>query len=111
MSTDEIRERLLSKRVELTERVARTTKHLFQRDKPVSSIFSEQSVEMESRELIYRLDGEGKEEIRQIEKALLRLDNGQYELCDECGEEISKNRLEALPYADMCIECASIKGG
>lgn len=111
MNTKDIREKLLSKRTELLERVERTSKHLYQRDKPVSSIFSEQSVEMESRELIYRLDGEGKEEIRQIENALLRLDASTYEYCASCGEEIAKNRLEALPYADKCIECASLQGG
>ena len=111
MNPDDIKERLVNKRAELLNRVERTSKHLFQRDKPVSSIFSEQSVEMESRELIYRLDGEGKEEIRRIDKALVRLDSGTYELCESCGEEIAIDRLEALPYTDKCIDCASLEGG
>lgn len=111
MSTDEIRETLLNKRAELLSRVERTSKHLYKRDKPVSPIFSEQSVEMESRELIYRLDGEGKGEIRRIDKALQRLDSGTYEICESCGEEIAKNRLEALPDTDKCIDCANLEGG
>jgi DnaK suppressor protein len=111
MSADDIRKKLGDKRAELLIRVERTSKHLYQRDKPVSSIFSEQSVEMESRELIYRLDGEGKEEIRQIDKAIARLDSGTYEFCETCGEEIAKNRLEALPYTSKCIDCASLEGG
>lgn len=111
MSTAKIRETLLNKRAELLLRVERTSKHLYQRDKPISSIFSEQSVEMESRELIYRLDGEGKEEIRKIDKALTRLDLGTYKFCGSCGEEIAKDRLEALPYTDKCIDCASLEGG
>ncbi len=111
MKKSEIREKLINRRAELLDRVGRTTKHLFQRDKPVSPIFSEQSVEMENRELIYRLDGEGKNEIRQIEKALARLDAGEFGICANCGEEIAENRLEALPYTDMCIDCASQDGG
>lgn len=111
MSTDDIREKLAIRRAELLDRVERTSKHLYHRDKPVSSIFSEQSVEMESRELIYRLDGEGKDEIRRIDKALARLESGTYEFCTGCGEEIAKNRLEALPYTDKCIDCASLEGG
>ncbi len=111
MSADDIRERLLNKRAELLSRVERTSKHLYQRDKPVSSIFSEQSVEMESRELIYRLDGEGKEEIRRIDKAMARLDSGTYEFCETCGEEIAKDRLDALLYTSKCIDCANLEGG
>jgi RNA polymerase-binding protein DksA len=111
MKTDVVRERLLKQREELVNRVDRTSKHLFKRDKPVSSIFSEQSVEMESRELIYRLDGEGKEEIRRIDKALNRLQEGVYEICENCGEDIAQERLEALPFTDLCIECARSEGG
>lgn len=109
MNRTKIRETLLKQREELAARVDRTSKHLYQRDTPVSSIFSEQSVEMQSRELIYQLDGEGKEEIRQIDRALQRLSDGLYGICANCGEEIAKNRLNALPYADKCIDCASMK--
>ena len=43
--------------------------------------------------------------ISQIEKALERLDRGDYELCEECGDGIGEERLEALPYASQCITC------
>ncbi len=109
MNKEKIKEVLLQQRAELVERVTKTSKHLYQRDKPVSSIFSEQSVEMHSTELIYQLDGEGKEEIRQIDRALHRLEQGKYGICAHCGEEIAKKRLKALPYTDKCIDCASMK--
>jgi RNA polymerase-binding protein DksA len=105
---EKLRKNLLEQRTELENRVQRTSKHLYRRDKPVSSIFSEQSVEMESRELIYRLDGEGKEEIRQIDRALGRIDNGSYGVCTNCGEDIAEQRLGALPFADRCIACADL---
>ena len=72
----------------------------------MSPNFAEQSVEMENQELIYTLDREGKEEIRKIAKALARLDNGEYGLCVNCGEDISEQRLDVLPYTDVCIDCA-----
>lgn len=43
--------------------------------------------------------------IAQIEKALLRVDEGTYETCEECGGEIGEERLEALPYATQCVSC------
>ncbi len=42
-----------------------------------------------------------------IEAALERVEDGTYGLCEECGVKIPKKRLEAIPYATMCVKCAS----
>lgn len=42
----------------------------------------------------------------QIHDALARIDDGTYGKCEECSEPIAKPRLQALPYAKYCIECA-----
>ena len=47
------------------------------------------------------------EEIRKIRIALSRIDDGTYGTCRICDEDISPKRLEALPYATRCIDCAS----
>ena len=39
-----------------------------------------------------------------IEKALSRMDEGTYGICERCGKPIEKARLKALPYANLCIE-------
>ncbi len=44
-------------------------------------------------------------ELRQIEMALSRIDEGEYGFCAECDEEISKKRLEIQPYSIYCVEC------
>jgi RNA polymerase-binding transcription factor DksA len=44
--------------------------------------------------------------LEQIAGALDRLDQGTYGRCIECGKEIPKERLEALPYTSYCIHCA-----
>ena len=43
---------------------------------------------------------------QEIEAALSRLEDGQYGLCEQCGKEIDRDRLEAIPYAILCIHCA-----
>jgi len=43
--------------------------------------------------------------LQQIKSALGRIENGTYGNCVRCGAEISPERLEALPYAEMCIQC------
>lgn len=52
-----------------------------------------QLAEVESRELSH------------IEVALERMRDGNYGLCEGCGEGIPMARLQALPYATMCIQC------
>jgi RNA polymerase-binding protein DksA len=46
------------------------------------------------------------QELRQIDAALQRIDLGTYGFCDVCGEPIAEKRLDTLPYATRCIECA-----
>lgn len=43
----------------------------------------------------------------QIEVALERIEDGTYGKCEECGSRIPKARLNAIPYAVMCVKCAS----
>ena len=42
-----------------------------------------------------------------IESALERIEDGTYGSCEECGAKIPKTRLNAVPYATMCVQCAS----
>lgn len=41
----------------------------------------------------------------QVNAALRRVAEGTYGICVNCGKEIAERRLEALPYATLCIEC------
>jgi DnaK suppressor protein len=45
------------------------------------------------------------EQLAQIDSALARLDDGRYGICLECGEEISIERLQAIPSAIYCVAC------
>jgi DnaK suppressor protein len=42
-----------------------------------------------------------------VEAALRRIDEGNYGLCQSCGNPIPRERLEALPFADKCVDCKS----
>jgi DnaK suppressor protein len=44
-----------------------------------------------------------------IEGALERIEGGLYGVCEECEGVIAKSRLQAIPYAPLCIKCASAK--
>lgn len=43
--------------------------------------------------------------IRKVKKALSRIENGTFGICDSCGEDIAIKRLNARPVTTQCIEC------
>ncbi len=47
----------------------------------------------------------GSETIRDIQRALRKLREGTYGKCDDCGGRIGKRRLQARPFAALCIQC------
>ena len=47
--------------------------------------------------------------LRAIEQALLSIDEGSYGTCEDCGEEISGGRLNAVPFALRCVECQEMQ--
>jgi DnaK suppressor protein len=51
--------------------------------------------------------GRDMEELRGIDLALTRIDDGTYGRCDECGTDIDYARLEVQPMALRCVECQS----
>lgn len=51
------------------------------------------------------------DEVRRVEAAIKRIDEGEYGHCISCGEEIPAKRLEVDPIIPTCIACASGGGG
>ncbi|WP_448565801.1 TraR/DksA family transcriptional regulator [Thalassotalea ganghwensis] len=72
-----------------------------------SADFSEQTTERENDEVLDEIHHEAKVELKLVSDALQRIEQGNYGICCQCQETISKERLMALPYTDTCINCAN----
>ncbi|NIT14874.1 MAG: RNA polymerase-binding protein DksA [Candidatus Dadabacteria bacterium] len=59
---------------------------------------SSRSIELRTRDRERKL-------IQKIKQAIQRTEDGTYGVCDDCGEEISANRLKARPETTLCINC------
>ncbi len=55
--------------------------------------------------LTFRLRGREKVFLDKIDKALLKIENNTFGMCESCEEEISAKRLEARPETTLCIRC------
>src|SRR5262245_16622824 len=94
---------LEEKLVLLQNRLGKISSDLRQAAEPDSE---EQAASRENDEVLESLDHAGREELRQLQAAIARIDAGTYGRCTQCGEEISPQRLAALPYTMTCIACA-----
>ena len=59
------------------------------------------------QEMTLSLLGNEKDALGQIEEALERIEDGSFGRCEECGKKIPLPRLEAIPYAALCVQCAA----
>jgi DnaK suppressor protein len=64
------------------------------------------ATETYDRELDHTLEENSEHVLEEIEAALKRIEAGTYGICTNCGKQIAEERLEALPWATLCIGCA-----
>jgi DnaK suppressor protein len=57
------------------------------------------------REIDYTLGDNAEQVLSEIDGALMRIEDGTYGICVNCGQEIPRERLEANPWASLCIDC------
>ncbi len=58
-----------------------------------------------NQSFIFRLRDREKYYLSKIDKALKKIEDGDFGICDSCGEDISTKRLEARPVTTLCIRC------
>lgn len=102
----EVRSHLIDMLEELDERLGKITDDVRHADQPLDQDFSEQAVEAENDEVLDALGNAARDELEKIKQAISRIDAGTYGICLICGEPIKKERLNVLPYANHCINCA-----
>jgi len=101
--TPEIRKRLLSLQRELQQRLDKTQS---EERKEVQERQDTDAQLWEASDIRDGLDDEASNELREVNIALARLEAGDYGICSSCGEPVDPRRLEAVPYATLCMSCA-----
>jgi RNA polymerase-binding protein DksA len=61
------------------------------------------------RKMIEALGAQELKRLKLIDSAITRIEQGKYGLCIKCGKKIPETRLEAIPYALMCIDCKTLE--
>lgn len=108
MNPVEARERLQQLAKEYSRRAEAIRRDLAS---PRDPDFAEQAQERQNDDVLRGLLLEAEEGLREVSRALERLEEGCYGECTRCGEPIGEARLEALPMASLCVRCADLQEG
>jgi len=101
------RDMLLQKWNVLTGIVRRTED--YGRDKNQSTPdIADMAVESYTRDFLFGKSAGDRQALRDIDDALSRIDGGTYGFCENCDNEISPRRLQAVPWAAMCVKCQEL---
>ena len=104
MNTSEVRQRLEARKNELLNRLGKVGDDARHRS-GLEPDFEEQAVQRENDDVLGNLDEAIRLELAQIARALSRIDQSSYGICEVCNRPIAIARLNALPYATRCISC------
>ena len=105
---EEIKRLLLEEKAALLENIREKTGNQNKLQNDIGDAI-DSSVEEQDRELDLLLQDRDQARLKGIENALQRMESDDFGYCDECGENISKKRLMAVPLTRMCINCQSIE--
>ena len=101
--TEQLKTQFTQRIVELQERISAIHRDFADGR---AADWSEQAGERENDEVLNALESEAKVEIQHLSNAITRMENGNYGVCQACGEAIAKQRLAVQPAAEKCIQCA-----
>ncbi len=71
---------------------------------PSETNLADQATDLLEREIDWTLEENSEHVLAEIDAALARIDAGTYGICEPCGKPIDTDRLEALPWATLCLE-------
>lgn len=113
MDLSRVGEELRARRDELTSELGDVT--AVERD-PDASVSFGKRVGDGTTEAVERLNRVGTARelgamLEDVERALQKVDDGTYGICDRCGRLIDEARLEARPWSVRCVDCAALRSG
>jgi RNA polymerase-binding transcription factor DksA len=97
------RKRLLDRKAELEARLHGIEEDL---EATPTADWEDLAQDREGDEVLEELGSAGAAELRMIAAAMERIEEGEFGFCVACGDEISAERLDAVPHAARCRKCA-----
>jgi RNA polymerase-binding protein DksA len=101
---DHYRRILTARRQELASETVRAESEVADQDDQATLDPGDLAVADVAKDDLLQQAGRDSTQLEQVEAALARIDHGTYGICDVCGKEIPKSRLDAVPWATLCVQ-------
>ena len=103
------RDRLLEERAALLGVVGRNEDYGREADTEATQDPADKASNSYTKELLFSQSTNDRIILTQIDEALERMEDGEYGVCINCGQEVQPKRLEAVPWARYCITCQDLQ--
>lgn len=104
---DRANQSLLQLKEEYETRIDKIDDHTQNPQDDLNEHWEDQAISYRQNDMRQNLKQEARQNLIYVENALSRIENGTYGECEVCGEQIEEQRLEALPYATLCMDHAA----
>jgi DnaK suppressor protein len=101
----DLRQQLLEMKTKLLEEMEQESKAEREANKDEGLDTYDLASEERDREISFILSDRERSKVKNIDDALLQMEEGSYGICDACGLEIAEERLTAMPFTRLCRDC------
>lgn len=99
------RERLLARKQEILEAYKKNKTYGMEADGEATQDVADKASNSYNKEFLFSLSNNEREALQALDEALERLRAGQFGVCAACHEPMNLKRLEAVPWARLCLSC------
>ena len=99
------RKRLVDKKGDITRGYDKTRSQGKQVDSDVYHDPVDKAANSYTKEFLFSLSNKERDLLQQVDEALARLDGRRFGFCASCEDEMNLKRLEAVPWARLCLSC------
>ena len=98
-------EKLLTKKQEILETFTKNKSYGMEADGESSQDIADKAANSYTKEFLFSLSNSERQLLLQVDSALARIEERQYGVCASCEDSLNLKRLQAVPWATLCISC------
>ena len=103
--TKAFRERLLLRKREILEAYNKNKSYGMEADGEATQDIADKAANSYTKEFLFSLSNTERALLHEVDDALARIEGHRYGVCASCAEEMNLKRLEAVPWARLCLSC------
>lgn len=107
---EQFKEKLLQKKSELINLVQKSESYGREvESEEESKDYIDKASSSYAKEFLFRKSNSDRQLLQMVLEALKRIDNEEYGICMNCEEPVEQKRLEAVPWARLCLACQELQ--